>query len=161
MTQTIWIQDFPLKSNKREKNEIENDFEETLVNFWDSLSCSLPNNWIKKYDFSKTNVELVTSIPGTHKNKDLKKYGHMRIRYLNEKYNLKKIDNSLYFQISSIGKLNDIWINDILNSFHISNKKNLNIIFPTFDTVEKSKFGKKKKKKILIQKRFKWWRFFF
>lgn len=74
-TQGVWVMDFPCKM----EYSILNDFERDLIEYVKALG--LEESLVDEYDFSKVNVDLITSIPGYYKTKaSVHKYGHMKLR---------------------------------------------------------------------------------
>jgi hypothetical protein len=58
----LWWQDFPLKTEAKSPS---NQFEETLVDYVEHLGVDATvSRAIKKYDFGRAQVKLVTSVPG-------------------------------------------------------------------------------------------------
>lgn len=132
--QTIWVQDFPISNTKTTS-----EFQTILFEHWNLLTCGLPTTWLSKYDFSNAKVDLVPSIPGFHKEK-MNDYGHLRIRSLLKKYNIKKNEGNVIFQFSSFGKLTQNWVKEFCKSV-ACDESQLKLVFPTFDTVVNSKYG--------------------
>jgi tyrosyl-DNA phosphodiesterase 1 len=131
--QVVWVQDFP-KSKETKSNE----FKETLIDFWKQCTNGLSCKWLDSFDFSNASVDLVPSVPGFHKSENRQKYGHLRLRSLLER---NKVHSSkmLYCQASSIGRIYDNWLAEILESFKCE-KTNFNLVFPSLDTVSKSMY---------------------
>jgi hypothetical protein len=67
-------------------------FELELKSFVQSLQV-VPeaHKFLDDYDFSCAKVYLVTSVPGTHYDAKLYRYGHMRMRYLLSKFPFLKV----------------------------------------------------------------------
>ena len=133
--QVVWVQDFPLK--KSNSTNTSNEFIETLIDFWKHCTNGLNSKWLEKYDFSSAMVDLIPSIPGYHKSSQRNKYGHMRLRSLLERYDVKSSKN-VYCQSSSIGTIHDNWLNGVLDSFKCK-KSNFNLVYPNSLVVNRSK----------------------
>ena len=71
--QVVWVQDFPQRASS---NKFVTSFATELREFLEALPVSA--KMLDDFDFSSAKVELITSIPGFHKNTRLDKYGHMR-----------------------------------------------------------------------------------
>ncbi|KAL0484993.1 tyrosyl-DNA phosphodiesterase [Acrasis kona] len=164
-TQCIWVQDFPRL--KKDQKVTSNSFQKDLCEFWSHLTCKLPHEWLKRYDFSEAKVDLVPSVPGYHTGKAKTQYGHMCIRNLiknnitaQQAQVLK--DKDLYFQMSSIGTLGTKWLSEFAKSANVDyvpvlpakQKKltasetsssscvnQLKIVFPSVETVKSSTLG--------------------
>lgn len=124
-TQTIWVQDFPIKmSNSSSNNSIQTQFEKTLLDFWSHLTLKLPAAWLCKYDYSDAKVDLVPSVPGYHSNRQIECYGHMLLRGLiKDRLNTEEHDalkqNNVYIQVSSMGSMNTKWLSEFATSLGV------------------------------------------
>jgi tyrosyl-DNA phosphodiesterase 1 len=130
----VWVQDFP-KSKETKSNE----FKETLIDFWKHCTNGLSCKWLDQFDFSNACVDLVPSVPGYHKFENKQKYGHLRLRSLLER-NKVQSSKSVYYQASSIGRIYDNWLGEILESFKCE-KSNFNLVFPSLEIVSKSRYS--------------------
>lgn len=72
--EVIWCQDFPKGTEK-----IPSDFKERLDKFLSSLGGKGGRNILDGYDFTKAKVDLISSIPGVHKERARFTYGHLRL----------------------------------------------------------------------------------
>jgi hypothetical protein len=91
---------------------------------------------LARTDFSDAAVDLVTSVPGTYKKEEMKRYGLMRIKDL-----LPATDkhSTLWCSCSSIGSLSEPWItNQLSRSF--AGSRDMRLIWPTEKTVRTSFF---------------------
>ena len=128
--QSIWFQDFPLKSNSTATNQTETtDFEQTLTEFLKSIDVAkIPNyNWcqqLSRYDFSDAQAVLIASIPGYHKGSVLYKYGHLKLRTAIQQSNVKEAKSSnktgvssvFEYQTSSVGVLYENFVKEFVQS---------------------------------------------
>jgi tyrosyl-DNA phosphodiesterase-1 len=147
-TQCIWIQDFPKLSSL---STATNEFKQHLVNFWNISTLKLPAKWLDNYDFSGAKVHLMVSVPGYHNTGSFEKYGHMRLRNILKKHNplnSTQLQNSAcYYQISSVGSLSTNWLKEVCTSMNTimpskrTDKTGVKVIYPSKDTVAKSKLG--------------------
>jgi len=94
------------------KSKLAIDFVLTLEDYLTSLGLKAP--FLTEYNFENVKVVLVTSVPGYHKNENLNKYGHMKVRkYLSSQPLSTEFQSSpIVAQVSSIGSLSKTWIND-------------------------------------------------
>jgi tyrosyl-DNA phosphodiesterase-1 len=156
-TQSIWVQDFPVKSSASKTPQT--SFEKVLLDFWSHLTLKLPSAWLTKYDYSQAKVDLVPSVPGYHTGQQMNQYGHMYLRQLiknqlpaEDREVLKQ--NNLYYQISSLGSMNTKWLTEFSLSMGVkyvpdggkqktnkSTANQLKIVFPTLQTVANSELG--------------------
>jgi len=134
--QVVWFQDFPT-------GVASGEFYQELSEF---VSSILPNNYnlaeelgihLERYDYSQAKVQLVSSVPGRHKN--TLKYGQGRLRNLLRNSN--KSFNNLTLQCSSIGNINPSMQKEYCLSFANNQDANFEIIFPSVETVRNSHLG--------------------
>ncbi|CAA7394486.1 unnamed protein product [Spirodela intermedia] len=161
-TQGLWMQDFPLKDETRLKEGC--PFENDLVDYlnalkWPELSINLPSigpaninpSFFRRFDYSNAMVRLVASVPGYHTGSNLKRWGHMKIRNILEKFTFDKDfqGSPLAYQFSSLGSLDEKWLSEFalsLSSGVSSDNSPLGlgkaqIIWPTVEDVRCSLEG--------------------
>ena len=132
LEQGIWFQDFPKKTatkSQENKSDLAEDFENTLVDYLRRLDFDLGFK-IDEFDFSEVKVKLISCVPGTHKGRDLHKYGHMKLRK-----ELSKI------HISKENKKNSQVLCQVSLTSHmdfVSNKRNLFQSFQALDQFQKN-----------------------
>eukprot|EP00002_Diphylleia_rotans_P035183 TRINITY_DN7654_c0_g1_i2.p1 TRINITY_DN7654_c0_g1~~TRINITY_DN7654_c0_g1_i2.p1 ORF type:complete len:502 (-),score=96.87 TRINITY_DN7654_c0_g1_i2:166-1671(-) len=107
-TQSLWVQDFPLKTTDSPRTCA---FEDDLVLYLASLRAStVDHKRLARYDFSRANVSLVASIPGTHRT-DMHRWGHMKLRaLLSTRKTPREQDLEYSFQSSSLGSMDKKWL---------------------------------------------------
>ena len=85
------------------------EFEESLVEYFEVVG-GFDVIALRKYDFSGARGRLVASVPGYHRNDDIKKWGHMRLRALLEEIPIASKFDTVVCQYSSMGTVNEKWI---------------------------------------------------
>ncbi|XP_024530041.1 tyrosyl-DNA phosphodiesterase 1 [Selaginella moellendorffii] len=161
-TQGLWMQDFPLKSMTGITTA--SDFENDLVDYLTALEWSgctvdvqhhgqmkINASYFRNFDFSNAAVRLIGSIPGYHSGPQLNKWGHMKLRSIlkEEKFDKKFQNSPLVYQFSSLGSLDEKWMEEFSSS--LSEGSTLDgrrlglgeaqIIFPTVEDVRQSLEG--------------------
>lgn len=101
-----------------------------------SLTDELGIN-IEAYDYSNAKVELVSSVPGRHKNTKL--YGQGRMRDIVSQD--RKMYDDFLIQCSSLGKISNKAKAELAISFANKLNSKMEIVFPSYKTVEKSHLG--------------------
>ncbi|KAG6554736.1 hypothetical protein Mapa_003755 [Marchantia paleacea] len=125
-SQGLWMQDFPRKNSLT--HSVASGFEEDLIEYlthlkWEGYTTSLPTigrikvnaEFFRIFDFSTATVRLVASVPGFHRDHDLSKFGHMKLQHLlrDERFDAEFIGSPLVCQFSSLGSINEQWINEM------------------------------------------------
>ncbi|BBN01781.1 tyrosyl-DNA phosphodiesterase 1 [Marchantia polymorpha subsp. ruderalis] len=128
-TQGLWMQDFPRKTSLTHR--VSSGFEEDLVEYlthlkWEGYTTSLPSTgpikvnaqFFRTFDFSSATVRLVASVPGYHRDRDISKFGHMKMLQLlkDERFDSDFVRSPLVFQFSSLGSINEQWIDEMRSS---------------------------------------------
>lgn len=135
----LWYKDFPKKSLMIDQSfkkeapkgafDFDKDFTDNLKEFIQNLmpyktkySVTLDID-IDEYFISDIDIILIPSIPGRHREADLEKYGHRRVRsvlrkigFTSDKAAMAKKYN-LTYQTSSVGNLDEKFLKEILSSF--------------------------------------------
>ncbi len=123
------------------------------------VSLGVSGVFLKKYNFSKAGALLIPSVPGYFKDDKLNSYGHMCLRNYVENYVCKSnlndeasaasssssnskeksqkskdshhsLSTNVYFQVSSVGSLNQPWIDEFSQNIHT---KKFSLLFPSFE----------------------------
>ena len=76
----IFLQDFPHGHGKSPLST--HQFGPCLAHYLDRLGCTEWSGRICKYDYSNARGALVPSVPGKHTGTALKRFGQLRLRYL-------------------------------------------------------------------------------
>ncbi|CCI44384.1 unnamed protein product [Albugo candida] len=150
-TQGIWYQDFGLldETGTSTRKSLWPEFINFKADLIDYLSHLHQTHLrelcltLKRYDFSTANVALVASVPGTHKNQDMHKYGHLRMRRLLQALDSWSKKYPLICQFSSLGSLTEPWLYDeFAESLQAHTAKNtlppLHLIWPSAEQVKNS-----------------------
>ena len=135
----LWFKDFPKKSLMIDQSfkkeapkstfDFDGDFTENLKAFIQHMmpykskySATLEID-IDDYFISDIDVILIPSIPGRHREADLDKYGHSRVRsvlqkigFTNDRAAMAK-KYIMTYQTSSVGNLDEKFLREILSSF--------------------------------------------
>eukprot|EP00917_Polyrhabdina_sp_WS-2016_P028606 GHVP01060955.1.p1 GENE.GHVP01060955.1~~GHVP01060955.1.p1 ORF type:complete len:487 (-),score=93.35 GHVP01060955.1:1674-3134(-) len=151
--QGIFVQDFPIKTEEREMTKRERQFFDPLESFFSIFRNKLPGlcSWLKKFDFKSARVAVVASVPGYHKGKEMKKWGHMALREILKDTNVLVSGSSKYIvQFSSLGSMTENWLLKEFWQTLTTSKKNphgetrsykpgeLSLLIPEKESVRKS-----------------------
>ena len=74
---------FPLMTDKELKGDSKTEFKKDLIDYLLSYRKEPLKSWIsliQNHDFSSCKVHFIASSPGRHKDLNLKKFGHMKLR---------------------------------------------------------------------------------
>ena len=95
LTNAVYVQDFPLYNKGCDvSTKVFTDFENELSSYFTHLLkyMKLEEEWrrrvswivesLKEYDFSSAECDLVITVPGTYRGKDMAKFGQARVNHL-------------------------------------------------------------------------------
>lgn len=159
--QGVYIQDFPLKSNRL---HISCEFEDSLIAYIDSYkyqkfhkwsmignSCITLRDQLAMYDYSGAQVKLIPSIPGYYNLPEIcNTQGYLRLHNLIERCVDTKNGDKLgpvVCQFSSIGSFSENWIREFATKLTVDQKEdpiakgNLKLVYPTSEEIRSSTEG--------------------
>jgi tyrosyl-DNA phosphodiesterase-1 len=135
----LWLQDFPLKSERIATN----DFENTLHDYLQRQKA--PAELLQRvalYNYSSARVILVSSVPGYHRAAQLENYGHAKLRRVLGPIIAELPDElrnaTLLLQFSSIGSLSADFVHKELASSLARANQPLRFVWPTCEFVRSS-----------------------
>lgn len=125
-SQAMYVQDFPVRSGLLDASSHNSSFVDAFGEDFRSYLCEYLQRCggfdvsrLARYDFSSAACSLVASIPGYHKDAELTKWGHMRLRHLlsqhavlSENWPGARKEEALICQFSSLGSLTPVWLLD-------------------------------------------------
>jgi tyrosyl-DNA phosphodiesterase 1 len=141
----VYYQDFPLSK----KSSISSPFQTDLISTMQQM-LSPPDiiEKIRKYDFSKALGKLILSKPGSFSQTESQKFGLEALATAVKDLQIPKTSKSYsYCQSSSLGSLNQKWLNEFqscvngVNYNQLVPESEIKLVFPSDKTVRDSVLG--------------------
>lgn len=98
--------------------ELVTDWNSILKKFEPLVSIQVPQN-----------IQLIASVPGTHAGKRRNRFGQLRLRSVLDSHNIAN-NNTVLFQVSSIGMLQTPFMLSLIESAHASS---FQVVWPTYE----------------------------